>query len=76
MTIIKNTSNFSTGKQGTLPLFISDFLNICDSVLLLTNSWRWKMKSEIEWNRMLAGKLYNPMKVGDDSWEKIHEAWK
>lgn len=32
------------------------------------------MKSEIEWNRMMEGKLYNPGKVGDGSWEKIHEA--
>lgn len=32
------------------------------------------MKSEIEWNRMMEGKLYSPGKVGDDSWERVHEA--
>lgn len=34
------------------------------------------MKSELEWNRMMEGKLYNPYKVGDDSWEKIRAALK
>ncbi|SOB70964.1 Bacterial transferase hexapeptide (six repeats) [Anaerobutyricum hallii] len=34
------------------------------------------MKSIIEWNRMMEGKLYNPYKVGDDSWENIREALK
>lgn len=32
------------------------------------------MKSEIEWTRMMEGKLYSPGKVGDDSWERVHEA--
>lgn len=32
------------------------------------------MKSEAEWNRMMEGKLYSPGKVGDDSWERVHEA--
>jgi len=32
------------------------------------------MKSEVEWNRMMVGKLYSPNKVGDDSWERVHEA--
>lgn len=32
------------------------------------------MKSDIEWNRMMEGKLYSPAKVGDDSWESVHEA--
>lgn len=34
------------------------------------------MKSEIECNQMMEGKLYNPYKVGDDSWENIHAALK
>ena len=34
------------------------------------------MKSELEWNRMMAGKLYSPSKVGDGSWERVHEAVK
>lgn len=34
------------------------------------------MKSKFEWDRMLGCKLYNPYKVGDDSWEKVHEAQK
>lgn len=29
-----------------------------------------------EWNRMIFGKLYNPYKVGDDSFEKVHAAQK
>ena len=33
-------------------------------------------KSEFEWNRMMAGKLYSPYRVGDDSWEKVHVAQK
>ena len=33
-------------------------------------------KSEFEWNRMMAGKLYSPYRVGDDSWEKVHIAQK
>ena len=33
-------------------------------------------RSEFEWNRMMAGKLYSPFRVGDDSWEKIHTAQK
>ena len=34
------------------------------------------MKSTIEWNRMIEGKLYNPYKVGDSSWEAIRKALK
>lgn len=34
------------------------------------------MKSQIEWDRMMSGKLYNPYKVCDGSWPKIHEAVK
>lgn len=34
------------------------------------------MKSEFEWNRMIAGELYSPYKVGDDSWGRVHEAQK
>lgn len=34
------------------------------------------MKSTIEWNRMMEGKLYNPYKVGDSSWEVIRKALK
>ena len=33
-------------------------------------------KSLVEWNRMMAGKLYSPYKVGDDSWERVHAAQK
>ena len=33
-------------------------------------------RSEFEWNRMMAGKLYSPYRVGDDSWEKVHVAQK
>ena len=32
-----------------------------------------KMKSEFEWNRMMAQQLYSPYKVGDDSWERVHQ---
>lgn len=34
------------------------------------------MKSEFEWERMMSGKLYNPIKVGDGSWEKVRQAVK
>lgn len=34
------------------------------------------MKSEFEWNRMMAQQLYSPYKVGDDSWERVHAAQK
>lgn len=34
------------------------------------------MKSEFEWNRMMAQQLYAPNKVGDDSWERVHAAQK
>lgn len=34
------------------------------------------MKSQFEWERMMACKLYSPSKVGDDSWEKVHAAQK
>lgn len=34
------------------------------------------MRSEIEWQRMLAQKIYNPYKVGDDSFERVHAAQK
>ena len=41
------------------------------------NGWDGDMsKSEFEWNRMMAGKLYSPYRVGDDSWEKVHVAQK
>ena len=33
-------------------------------------------RNEFEWNRMMAGKLYSPYKVGDDSWGKVHIAQK
>ena len=33
-------------------------------------------RSEFEWNRMMAGKLYSPYRVGDDSWKKVHIAQK
>lgn len=32
------------------------------------------MRSKTEWNRMMEGKLYSPGKVGDVSWERVHEA--
>ncbi|MDO4481028.1 MAG: hypothetical protein Q4B56_08225, partial [Erysipelotrichaceae bacterium] len=35
-----------------------------------------EMKSEFEWNRMMAQQLYSPYKVGDDSWERVHAAQK
>lgn len=34
------------------------------------------MKSQVEWDRMIGGKLYSPAKVGDDSWDKVHQAQK
>ena len=34
------------------------------------------MKSEIEWNQMMEGKLYNPYKVRDNNWENIRAALK
>ena len=34
------------------------------------------MVSEFEWNRMLAGELYAPWKVGGDSWANVHAAQK
>lgn len=34
------------------------------------------MINEMEWKRMIAGKLYHPYKVGDHSFEKVHEAQK
>lgn len=34
------------------------------------------MISEYEWNRMMNQKLYNPYKVGDDSFDKVHAAQK
>ena len=33
-------------------------------------------RSEFEWSRMMAGKLYSPFRVGDDSWENVHIAQK
>lgn len=33
-------------------------------------------KSKIQWDRMINGKLYDPLKVGDKSWERIQEAQK
>ena len=34
------------------------------------------MKSQLEWDRMIGGKLYAPSKVGDGSWEKVRKAVK
>jgi len=34
------------------------------------------MINEKEWNRSIAGELYNPYKVGGDSFVKVHEAQK
>ena len=34
------------------------------------------MINKTEWNRMMEGKLYNPYKVGDNSFENVHEAQK
>lgn len=33
-------------------------------------------KSKIQWDRMINGKLYDPLKVGDKSWERIQKAQK
>lgn len=32
------------------------------------------MRNDYEWNRMLAGQLYNPNRVGDGSFERVHQA--
>ena len=29
---------------------------------------------QAEWNRMIEGRLYMPLKVGGDSWDRVHEA--
>lgn len=34
------------------------------------------MTSKLEWDRMMGQKLYSPSKVGDHSWERVHEAQK
>lgn len=34
------------------------------------------MFSQFEWDQMISGKLYSPVKVGDNSWNKVHEAQK
>ena len=34
------------------------------------------MRSQFEWDRMLSQKLYSPLKVSDDSWERVHAAQK
>ena len=34
------------------------------------------MINKMEWNRMMEGKLYNPYKVGDNSFENVHVAQK
>ena len=34
------------------------------------------MINKTEWNRMMEGKLYNPYKVGDNSFENVHAAQK
>ena len=34
------------------------------------------MINKMEWNRMMEGKLYNPYKVGDNSFENVHAAQK
>ncbi|MEE1228959.1 MAG: sugar O-acetyltransferase [Lachnospiraceae bacterium] len=31
-------------------------------------------KNKKQWDRMMAGKLYQPLLVGDDSWDRIHDA--
>lgn len=33
-------------------------------------------KSDFEWNRMMEGKLYDPLKVGDGSYERVQAAQK
>ena len=37
---------------------------------------RLNMINKTEWNRMMEGKLYNPYKVGDNSFENVHAAQK
>ena len=32
------------------------------------------MINKTEWNRMMEGKLYNPYKVGDNSFEKLKKS--
>ena len=34
------------------------------------------MKSRIEWERMISGRLYCPFRVGDDSAARVHAAQK
>ena len=34
------------------------------------------MRTQFEWDRMLSQKLYSPLKVSDDSWERVHAAQK
>lgn len=34
------------------------------------------MKLQLEWDRMMTGKLYTPAKVGDGSWERVRKAVK
>ena len=34
------------------------------------------MINKTEWNRMMEGKLYNPYKVGDNSFKNVHAAQK
>ena len=34
------------------------------------------MTNTIEWDRMIAGELYNPYRVGDHSFSKVHAAQK
>ncbi len=35
-----------------------------------------RMINKVEWDRMIAGELYNPYKVGDHTFETIHIAQK
>ena len=34
------------------------------------------MTNKVEWDRMIAGELYNPYRVGDDSFSRVHAAQK
>lgn len=34
------------------------------------------MASEFETKRMLEGRLFNPYKVGDNAWDRVHSAQK
>ena len=34
------------------------------------------MTNKVEWDRMIAGELYNPYRVGDHSFSRVHAAQK